>query len=320
MKPAVRKGIVKNNKSLSIVEFLESYFETKKLHPKSLISTLFGDLGVPHGGKIWVSIISALLEPAGISERLVRTSLFRLVEENWLASTRVGRKSYYQLSSKALGQTRLAESLIYHRHQRKWDGKWTLVFIIGTPLSIDLRTQLAQELKWIGFGAVSRNIYAHPNASIEVVAGRVKALKLSKNVVCMKAENVSDDILGLDVSNSEMAEMCFSVIDLQDRYSAFIDQYSQLDLKSVRSSTSQNQLLLRLLLIDEYRRIVLSDPHLPDQLLPINWRGGTAHALSKKIYGILFATTNNVYSSLVDQAGSGLISEFNSEFSTRFSR
>lgn len=318
MKSRLNKPSAKNDSDLCVDEFLAFFLEDNKVHPKSLISTFFGDIAIPHGGKAWVETISLLLEPLGVSNRLVRTSLFRLVEEQWLNSTRIGRKSYYQLSDKALGQTRLAERLIYHRHTRKWDGNWTLVFIVQRPANVELRNQLEQELEWIGFGSVSKHIYAHPNASIDVVANRVKALKLGKNVVCMRAENVSDGVAGLDVSDVEMAEMCFPPTNLEDRYSRFITQFSRLDLKSVKSAPESSQLLLRLLLIDEYRRIVLHDPHLPDELLPADWAGDRAHTLSKAIYKLLFVATNKTYCSLIDDAGTELLSDILPEYTERF--
>lgn len=310
-------AVTKSN-VLSVDDFLQSFLVTQKIHAKSLISTLFGDLAVPHGGKAWVQTISSLLEPLGVSNRLVRTSLFRLVEEQWLDSTRIGRKSYYQLTDKALGQTKLAEQLIYHRNTRKWDGSWTLVFIVQRPSNLDLRNQLEQELKWMGFGSVSKHIFAHPNASINVVAERVTALELSKHVVCMRAENLSDDVIGLDVSDSEMAAMCFPPSNLEDYYSKFIKQFSQLNYGSVQSASKSSQLLLRLLLVDEFRRIVLHDPHLPDELLPSDWVGDKAHELCKSIYVSLFMSSNQAYRERVNDTGADLLSEFNPHFAKRF--
>ena len=42
--------------------------------------------------------------------------------------------------------------------------------------------------------------------------------------------------------------------------------------------------LIRTLLIHEYRRILLSDADLPEELLPANWPGKTAFQLTAKLY------------------------------------
>ncbi len=55
---------------------------------KSLVMTLFGDVITPHGGEVWLGSLIELLAPFGISDRLVRTSVYRLAEEGWLDAER----------------------------------------------------------------------------------------------------------------------------------------------------------------------------------------------------------------------------------------
>jgi len=212
-------------------EFLEHYLSADRVHVKSMISTLFGDLVNCHGGKIWVETITALLEPLGVNNRLVRTSLFRLSEEQWLTSTRAGRKSYYTLTTAAQSQTELAEKLIYSASQHSWDGSWTLVFIVIEPIDVQARRQLEQELAWVGFGAVAKHIFAHPTASEQLVAERVRSLGLEKNVICLRANNLYDKVPGLEVDDRKMAAKCFPMPDLASQYAKFIETFSKLDLK-----------------------------------------------------------------------------------------
>jgi len=42
-----------------------------------------------------------LVRPFGISDRLVRTSVFRLAEEGWLDAQRDGRRSRYTLNPRS---------------------------------------------------------------------------------------------------------------------------------------------------------------------------------------------------------------------------
>ena len=60
---------------------------------KSLIVTVWGDALAPHGGAVWLSGLIRLMAPFGINERLVRTSVFRLARDGWLASRQAGRRS-----------------------------------------------------------------------------------------------------------------------------------------------------------------------------------------------------------------------------------
>ena len=46
----------------------------------------------------------------------------------------------------------------------------------------------------------------------------------------------------------------------------------------------QDAFLLRILLIHDYRRMLLRDPELPEVLLPAQWPGQQARLLCKEIY------------------------------------
>lgn len=50
-------------------------------------------------------------------------------------------------------------------------------------------------------------------------------------------------------------------------------------------------ILARVLLIHEYRRIILRDPMLPVEILPPDWPGETAQTLCAEIYGRLCAAS-----------------------------
>ncbi|MGH1539129.1 MAG: PaaX family transcriptional regulator [Arenicella sp.] len=307
--------------SQTVSEFLEHYCSDNKVRAKSLLSTFFGDLVVPHGGKVWVETLVSTLAPLGVSSRLIRTSLFRMAEEEWLSGTREGRKSFYQLTQRAQSQTDLAEKLLYYKDESEWSGEWTLVFILYETIDTDIRMQLEQELAWVGFGKAAKHVFAHPTASEKVVADRARSLGVSHGVVCMRATNCFDSSIGLDVTDQEMATLCFPTQDLEKKYTRFIEIFSGLNINSIESSANKptiELLTLRLLLIDEYRRIILRDPHLPNELLPLNWVGGDAYALCKKIYQALLGQTDRLYLDLVTNAGPGLLKDLTHHYSQRF--
>src|SRR6185437_7253837 len=75
---------------------------------RSLIVTMWGDALAPHGGRVWLTTLIRLLAPFGVSERLVRTSVFRLVRDGWLAGEASGRRSRYRLTTD--GERRFAHA------------------------------------------------------------------------------------------------------------------------------------------------------------------------------------------------------------------
>ena len=77
---------------------IKRFQQQRPLRTGSLIITLFGDAIVPRGGTVWLGSLIELLAPMGVSQRLVRTSVFRLTREGWLMAEKVGRRSYYGLT------------------------------------------------------------------------------------------------------------------------------------------------------------------------------------------------------------------------------
>ena len=51
------------------------------LRAGSLITTVFGDAIAPRGGTVWLGSLIAVMGEFGVNERLVRTSVFRLVQD-----------------------------------------------------------------------------------------------------------------------------------------------------------------------------------------------------------------------------------------------
>ena len=96
---------------------------------RNLLVTVFGDALLPHGADTAVSVgsLARLLEPFGVSERLVRTSLTRLMNDGLLTSRSVGRRSFYSVAPESVPLFRQADGRIYGTRRPAWDGWWTVV-------------------------------------------------------------------------------------------------------------------------------------------------------------------------------------------------
>jgi hypothetical protein len=89
-------------------DLIEEFRSRPTLRAGSLITTVFGDSIAPRGGVVWLGSLIQVLAPFGISERLVRTSVHRLVKDGWLESEQSGRRSYYRLTE--TGRERFAQA------------------------------------------------------------------------------------------------------------------------------------------------------------------------------------------------------------------
>src|SRR5580700_5945468 len=114
----------------------------------SLIITIFGDAIALRGSVVSLGSLIKLCQPFGITERLVRTSVARLAEADWLGAQRYGRRSEYHLSAGGLRRFADATRRIYSAGPDHWNGLWTLVLL---PTSdTEAREALRKELAWLG--------------------------------------------------------------------------------------------------------------------------------------------------------------------------
>src|SRR2546422_8735646 len=87
---------------------LRNFRAQRPLRGGSLLVTLFGDSIAPRGGVVTLGSLIQLAAPFGLTERLVRTSVARLAQDDWLTARRDGRRSEYRLTAR--GRQRFAEA------------------------------------------------------------------------------------------------------------------------------------------------------------------------------------------------------------------
>ncbi|MFN3789039.1 phenylacetic acid degradation operon negative regulatory protein PaaX [Massilia sp.] len=266
-------------------EWIDRFLTNDPPRHKSLVMTLCGDAIAPHGGAFWLGSMIELLGPLGVSERLVRTSVFRLVQEGWLTASREGRRSRYALEPKALPRFERANRRIYSPPGLDWDGRWTFVLASNGSIDGDLRALLRKELAWEGFAMLASGVMTHPapdRDTLREILARAGAD--GKVFVCDAAELPG-------VGARPLPELVGDAWDLSGvvaGYRGFIDGFAQLaDLDA--DIAPQDAFAIRTLLIHAYRRVQLHDPMLPLGLLPAPWPGSDAYELAKRIYRHIYA-------------------------------
>jgi phenylacetic acid degradation operon negative regulatory protein len=265
----------------------------------SLIITIFGDAIAPRGGTVWIGSLIRFLDDFGINERLVRTSVFRLTRDHWLEVEQVGRRSYYSLSNDGADRFEQATLRIYGDPRQSWDGDWCLVLLAG--LGADQKDAIRRELGWLGYGAISTNVLAHPTPDMNDTEATLKRQGIDRQVVVMKGNTLGkkqDDAMRVLVHKS------WNLEELDQRYAEFVEQFRPL-FKAARASRSldpRQAFLVRTLLIQDYRRILLRDPLLPAELLPTGWNGTAAYQLCRNLYGLIYRPADEFMSAEFETA------------------
>ncbi|KAA5605728.1 phenylacetic acid degradation operon negative regulatory protein PaaX [Roseospira marina] len=258
--------------------------EAVPLRAKSLIVTIYGDSILPHGGSTWLGSLIRLVAPLGLSERMVRTAVFRLTRDAWLRPQPVGRRSYYSLTTEGLRRFERAHQRIYAIDQPPWDGGWLLVFTNAMPLDPDAREALRRDLLWQGFGNVAPSVLAHPGVAEDSLRQTLDAHGVADRVVVLRGEGHP---LTDPAARVALVKSCWDLNTLGADYGRFLDRFRPVwrALEVVGSAcTPEQAFLVRTLLIHDYRRVLLRDPLLPVEVLPPDWPGLAARRLCRSIY------------------------------------
>ena len=278
-------------------DLVAEFRSRRTLRTGSLITTVFGDSIAPRGGNVWLGSLITIMQDFGISERLVRTSVFRLVQDGWLQSTQIGRRSYYSLTVEGRERFEQATHKIYGAPASNWDNKWCLVLLVD--LDAAAKEAVRKELGWLGFGVLSTSVLAHPApdmAGLDVVLHR---LGLADELVI-----ISGQTIGNESAMRKLAQESWNLTDIDARYASFVKRFRPLIAAYGKDAnvSPKSAFLVRTLLIQEYRKVLLRDPQLPTELLPAAWHGTAAYQLCRNLYLAIYAPADDYLSETVETA------------------
>jgi phenylacetic acid degradation operon negative regulatory protein len=254
---------------------------------KSLVVTIFGDSIAPHGDSIWLQSLIDLLRPFGVNERLVRSSVFRLVEEEWLVAERHGRQSRYAFTASGRKRFERAHDKIYFGAHRRWNGEWTLLIAPPALIPSGRRVLLRRELAWEGFRLISPGTFAHPAGDRRALDEILERAKVRDHVVVCSARDT--DSIGAHSLRSLVARH-WELAAVLRGYQTFIDRLRPLIgwMPRAHGVAPEQAFVIRTLVIHAFRRVLLHDPLLPVELLPDEWPGRKAYDLCRSVYQLTY--------------------------------
>lgn len=255
----------------------------KPLRAVPLIVTVFGDAVAPHGARVWLGSLMRLLAPLGVSERLARTSVYRLAQDHWLRAETAGRKSDYLLTDFGRRQFEQATRHIYSITRPAWDGRWRMVVALPGTWNAREREHLRRSFAWQGFGKLDSGVYLHPGAALDEALAALDTEDfpgLRAKLLALEGEPPGEAAH----DNEAIVRAAWNLAELSRAYGGFIRRYEPLADALRATLPPEPAFLLRTLLIHDYRKLLLRDPELPDDLLPAHWRGREARELCAEIY------------------------------------
>jgi phenylacetic acid degradation operon negative regulatory protein len=266
---------------------LDDFRQQRRVQAGSLIISVFGDAILPRGGRVWLGSLIRLLEPLELNERLIRTSVFRLVKEEWLRTETVGRRADYALTHSGRRRFEEAARHIYASHAPLWDRRWRLILAVG-DFDPKEREALRRALFWQGFGVLGADCFVHPSADLTAAFDALVAEGLAGHLDRLMPLLAADSRSGLSANDADLVRRAWNLEELGEAYAGFVNTYQPIlgELRGDRQADvgDEEAFLVRTLLIHDYRRLLLRDPELPDVLLPADWPGQKARLLCKELY------------------------------------
>ena len=278
-------------------KLVAEFSSRRTLRTGSLITTVFGDAIAPRGGSVWLGSLIEVMNHFGVSERLVRTSVFRLVQDGWLQSIQVGRRSYYGLSDEGRDRFEQATHKIYGEPLTDWNGEWCLVLL--ADLDSERRDTVRKELAWLGFAALTSGVLAHPAQDMEEVDTALHRVGVADDLLIMSGQTIRNES-GL----RRLAHVSWNLAEIDAGYASFVKRFRPLITAYGKNAEVEPKaaFLVRTLLIQEYRKVLLRDPQLPFELLPAKWHGSAAYQLCRNLYRAVYKQADRYLTATMETA------------------
>jgi len=244
-----------------------------------LLTTVFGDALLPRAQAVSVVDLAVLVAPLDVNERSVRTSLLRLSREGMVTSAREGRRSLYRVADDARQTFEAADERIYRKAHADWDGQWTIA-ILEPDTDAATRSRFRNELGWLGVAAIGPGSFASPTVSPTGVASVAERLEAPLAAV-VRGRLEAGALHG----DPKLVAFADPSGELEALYKRHIARWSSVATAGLDDAQA---FALRMLVLDEWRRIALRAVAVPDALLPEEWPGDTARQVTIDRYDEVF--------------------------------
>jgi phenylacetic acid degradation operon negative regulatory protein len=228
----------------------------------SLIVTIFGDVVMQQGQQqnpapVWSGAITQLMQLMQIESGLLRTNLSRLVANKTLVRIKSGRNTFYQLGSESSKAFFEASKLIYNRDLPEPTGQFDVLILDQCKDRAAARTKLSdQGCRFIG-----------PTVGLK---------PRYKGIETPIAPHVISSLADVTKPLAEAAQTAWKIDALNEGFKRFLTLFPELKSKQVTSP--ETVIVTRIIMVHQFRRLCLRDPHFPEKALPEDWLGGAARA------------------------------------------
>lgn len=223
----------------------------------SIVVTIFGDCIEPRGGRAAMTELQAITDRLGIEGGALRTAMSRLAQDDWVERDREGRNSFYTLTPLGSSITLPASQQIYRAQFSDPDKPWVIA-ISQTP---------ADPSKYGPAFIVTRQVQI-------IGPDRIAERRAAGDLILQGTPDEVPDWVHVDAVGP------FLTLE----YARLEAVLGALTPQQLAQLEPLDALALRILLIHNWRRLVLRHPAPPQGLTGPFWPGETCHAALARLY------------------------------------
>ena len=274
--------------------------DPRSTRSQRLVLTLFGDYLRQRSDAVWVGSLIQLLEPLGLTDQAVRSTLSRMLRRGWFTTSRHGRLSYYSLTDRTKRLLDEGEERLYSpRQPRPWTGKWHLLSYSVPEAQRELRDRLRQRLVWLGYGRLSPSTWLSPYEPPPELQTWLEATGAGQFADMFVAEHVGSD-------TKELVARAWDLEGLGRAYHEFISLHRP-QYEATSSPASPGVEPIRAFarsfdLTQDYLDFPYVDPGLPAVLLPDDWPGSEVRQLFNDYHVLLRVPSEAFVESVLEEA------------------
>lgn len=224
------------------------------------------------------------------SLRATQSALKRLEDRGEIERTERGDRALFQITQR--GKEKINSSdFSLKRKSRNWDGRWYLVSFDIPETQKTSRNLLRKRLLMLGLGKLQRSLWVSPYNYAQEVKKIVTHYHLEKYVEVFRSQLLNPK------EPSSFASQIWDLEGLNRRYSQFIEKYRPLlpQFREDPNHSKDSELFkLERTIKEKLSSILLSDPQLPDKLLPKGFQGEEAYHLFEECAKLLSQRLNQL--------------------------
>jgi phenylacetic acid degradation operon negative regulatory protein len=250
-----------------IKPLIRDLHDAGRLRVWSLVITILGDVAHPRGGNMSMADLLTLTDQLDIDQGAIRTALSRLSKEEWVIATKSGRTSSYAFSAGGRAAFEPASARVYAAQYAPAGDNWMLAVL---PPQRAKDRQAMQKLLGAANALQTQSGVAMWPLPLAPKRGFLEQL----GCICFIGD--------LDIvpawAKAEFAPQEAEV--LAQRFIKKFRALSEFDGKLA----PLDAMVARILILHDWRRMLLRYPVVPTALQPEDWSMPAAHTLISKTY------------------------------------